>query len=126
MRQLPPLNALHAFEVAARYLSFQRAAEELDVTLTAISHQIKVLEDDLGIQLFRRRPRPLALTEAGQALYPAVRDSLDAIAKAIACLKRAPESADLTVSAINVFAAKWGCNAKKWGKRCSDRKAQKK
>ncbi len=107
MRNLPPLNALQAFEVAARYLSFQQAAEELDVTPTAISHQIKVLEEHLGLSLFRRRPRPLILTEAGQTLYPVIRDGLDAIDAAIARLQRTPESADLTVSALNVFAAKW-------------------
>lgn len=107
MRDLPPLNALHTFEVAARHLSFQQAAEELDVTPTAISHQIKVLEDYLRLPLFRRRPRPLALTEAGQLLYPAVHESLDVMAKAIAQLKRVPEFIDLTVSVTPVFAAKW-------------------
>lgn len=107
MRHLPPLNALHAFEVAARHLSFQEAAEELDVTPTAISHQIKVLEDHLEIPLFRRRPRPLALTEAGQFLYPVVREQFDAIAEAIARLRQEPNFTDLTVSVTNVFAAKW-------------------
>lgn len=107
MRQLPPLNALQVFEVAARYLSFQRAAEELDVTPTAVSHQIKILENRLELLLFRRRPRPLALTEAGQLLYPAVRDGLDAIANAIAQLKQVPESTSLTASVTPVFAAKW-------------------
>ncbi len=104
--QLPPLNALHTFEVAARYLSFQQAAEELDVTPTAVSHQIKVLEEYLGVSLFRRRPRPLVLTEAGQLLYPAVRDSLDTIASAIAQLQK-PNATDLTVSVTNAFAARW-------------------
>ncbi|MBE9169560.1 transcriptional regulator GcvA [Pleurocapsales cyanobacterium LEGE 06147] len=107
MRSLPPLNALHTFEVAARHLSFQQAAEELDVTSTAVSHQIKVLEEHLGVLLFRRRPRPLALTEAGQLLYPAVSKSLDEIAAAIAHLKQIPESTALTVSMTTVFAAKW-------------------
>lgn len=107
MRSLPPLNALHTFEVAARHLSFQQAAEELDVTSTAVSHQIKVIEDYLGVSLFRRRPRPLALTEAGELLYPVVNKSLDAIAAAIAQLKLAPESTTLTVSVTTVFAAKW-------------------
>jgi len=107
MRQLPPLNALRAFEAAARHLSFQLAAEELDVTPTAISHQIKVLEDDLGVQLFRRRPRPLVLTEAGQKLYPVLRDGLDAFVEAIARLRYDSEVTQLTVSVINVFAAKW-------------------
>lgn len=107
MRSLPPLNALHAFEVAARHLSFQRAAEELDVTPTAISHQVRALEDYLGIPLFRRRPRPLALTEAGQFLYPLMRDQFDAIAEAIGRLQQKSSSTELTVSVINVFATKW-------------------
>jgi LysR family transcriptional regulator, glycine cleavage system transcriptional activator len=107
MRSLPPLNALQTFEIAARHLSFQQAAEELDVTSTAVSHQIKVIEDYLGVSLFRRRPRPLALTQAGQLLYPAVSKSLDTIAAAIAQLKRVPESTTLAVSVTTVFAAKW-------------------
>jgi len=107
MRSLLPLNALQTFEVTARHLSFQQAAEELDVTPTAISHQIKVLEDYLGVSLFRRRPRPLSLTEAGQLLYPSVRDSLDKISAAIAQLQQTPESTTLTVSVTTVFAAKW-------------------
>lgn len=104
--QLPPLNALHAFEVAARHLSFQQAAVELDVTPTAVSHQIKLLENRLGLSLFRRRPRPLALTESGRLLYPAVREGLNTIAEAISQLKL-PDSTDLTVSVTTVFAAKW-------------------
>jgi LysR family glycine cleavage system transcriptional activator len=107
MRSLPPLNALHAFEVAAKHLSFQQAAAELDVTPTAISHQVKVLEDYLGLPLFRRRPRPLVLTEAGQFLYPVVRDQFDAVVEAIARLQQKPNSTDLTVSVTNVFAGKW-------------------
>lgn len=66
-------------------MSFQQAAEELDVTSTAVSHQIKVLEDYLEVSLFRRHPRPLALTEAGQVLYPVMRESLDIIAGASLC-----------------------------------------
>ena len=65
MRSLPPLAQLRAFEAAARHLSFKDAADELAVTPTAISHQIKLLESYCGRPLFRRRPRPLALTEAG-------------------------------------------------------------
>lgn len=107
MRSLPPLNALHTFEAVARHLSFQKAARELDVTSTAVSHQIKVVEDFLGVSLFRRRPRPLALTEAGEILYPAVSKSLDAIVAAIAQLEEASESTTLAVSVTTVFAAKW-------------------
>lgn len=107
MQPLPSLNALHVFEATARHLSFQQAAAELEVTPTAVSHQIKVLEGHLGLPLFRRRPRPLALTEAGQILYPAVRDGFAAIANAIAQLKPVPESTHLTVSVTPVFATKW-------------------
>jgi LysR family transcriptional regulator, glycine cleavage system transcriptional activator len=107
MRSLPPLNALHTFEVVARHLSFQQAAEELDVTSTAVSHQIKLLENHLGVTLFRRRPRPLTLTEAGHLLSPVVSQSFDAIAAAISPLRQIPESQTLTVSITTVFAAKW-------------------
>lgn len=68
--RLPPLNAMRAFEAAARHLSFMRAAEEVHVTPAAISHQIKALEDYLGVQLFRRLNRALALTEVAQACPP--------------------------------------------------------
>lgn len=107
MRQLPPLNALQVFETAARYLSFQRAAEELNVTPTAVSHQIKVLEDHLGLSLFQRRPRPLSFTEAGRILYPLVQESFDIIDTALIHLKHLPDSLDLTISVPPVFAAKW-------------------
>ena len=107
MRQLCSLNALQVFEAVARHLSFQKAAEELDVTSTAVSHQIKLLEADLEISLFRRRPRPLALTPAGEQLFPAVQESLDTLAAAIARLKQVNHPTDLTASVLNVFAAKW-------------------
>jgi LysR family glycine cleavage system transcriptional activator len=107
MRQLPSLNALQVFETVARHMSFQQAAEELDVTSTAVSHQIKLLETELGLPLFRRRPRPLALTDAGQVLFPVVQKSLDRLTEAIARIKHAPNTTTLTVSVINVFAAKW-------------------
>ncbi|MEM9089314.1 MAG: transcriptional regulator GcvA [Cyanobacteria bacterium P01_F01_bin.53] len=112
MRELPPLNALHAFEAAARQMSFQRAAAELDVTPTAISHQIKKLENHLGQALFiRRNPHPILLTEAGKQLYPVVRDGFDAFAEAIAQLNNhlnnRQSSTALTVTAINDFASKW-------------------
>src|SRR5712691_10729091 len=82
MRKLPPLKALCAFEAAARHMSFKAAADELSLTPTAISHQIRLLETILGESLFRRRPRPLTLTSAGTALFPAARDGFDAIAEA--------------------------------------------
>ncbi len=70
-RKLPPLNALRAFEAAARHLSVTRAAGELNVTPAAVSHQVKALEDRLGVALFRRLNRALMLTDAGQILLPA-------------------------------------------------------
>jgi len=108
MRHLPSLNALRAFEAAARHMSFQRAAEELDVTPTAISHQIKKLETQLQLSLFiRRNPHPLQLTEAGEQLYPVLCDGFDRFATAISALQPNPAATTLTVTAINDFALKW-------------------
>ena len=84
MRRLPPLKALRAFEAAARHMSFKAAADELGLTPTAVSHQIRLLETVLGGSLFRRRPRPLTLTPPGAALFPVVRSGFDAIAEAFA------------------------------------------
>jgi LysR family glycine cleavage system transcriptional activator len=106
-RRLPPLNALRAFEAAARHLSFTRAAAELHVTQTAISHQIKGLEERLGVRLFRRLPRGLLLTEEAQRYLPPVRDAFDRIAAATAQLAAAGSSGSLTVSVLPSFAAKW-------------------
>src|SRR5262249_44192259 len=77
MPRLPPLASLRAFEAAARHLSFKRASAELAVTPTAISHQIRLLEDWIGLKLFERRPRQLLLTIEGQRLYPVLRDGFD-------------------------------------------------
>jgi LysR family glycine cleavage system transcriptional activator len=106
-RRLPPLNALRAFEAAARHLSFTRAAEELHVTQTAISHQIKGLEERLGLRLFRRLPRGLLLTEEAQRLLPPVRDAFDQIAAALERLSASGSGGRLTVSVLPSFAAKW-------------------
>src|ERR1700754_3577031 len=75
-----PLNALRAFEAAARHLSFTRAAIELCVTQAAVSHQVKVLEQRLGATLFRRLPRGLMITEEGLALLPSLQESFDRMA----------------------------------------------
>jgi LysR family transcriptional regulator, glycine cleavage system transcriptional activator len=106
-RNLPPLNSLRAFEAAARHLSFTKAAEELHVTPAAISHQIKGLEDQLGVPLFRRLTRALRLTEAGQAALPPLRDGFDRLADAVDLLRAHEESGALTVSVGPSFAAKW-------------------
>jgi LysR family transcriptional regulator, glycine cleavage system transcriptional activator len=107
MRKLPPLRALHAFEAAARHHSFAAAASELGVTPTAISHQIRQLEEACGIKLFQRRPRPLLLTSAGTRLYPALRNGFDALASAIELLAEEDVQAPLRVTSPSAFASKW-------------------
>src|SRR5215468_6608784 len=98
MKSLPPLVELRAFDAAARHLSFKKAASELGVTPTAISHQIKLLERYCGHALFRRRPRPLMLTEAGARLFPGVRDGLESFATALATVKRDGDMQPLRVT----------------------------
>lgn len=83
MRKLPPLTELRAFEAAARCRSFKLAAVELGVTPTAVSHQIKLLEAYCGRALFRRQPRPMTLTWAGEQLFPVVRDGFGSFVEAI-------------------------------------------
>jgi LysR family transcriptional regulator, glycine cleavage system transcriptional activator len=107
MRKLPPLRALHAFEAAARHHSFTAAANELGVTPTAISHQIRQLEEACGTKLFQRRPRPLLLTSAGARLYPALRNGFDALASAVALLAEEDAQAPLRVTSPSAFASKW-------------------
>src|SRR5215470_3720188 len=104
MRKLPPLIELRAFEAAARHMSFKQAAVELGVTPTAISHQIRLLERYCGHPLFRRRPRPLSLTDAGARLFPAIRHGLEEFALAIAAVKRAGDRSPLRVTTTNAFA----------------------
>lgn len=107
MKRLPPLNALRSFEAAARFESFNKAAGQLHVTPSAVSHQIRTLEEYLGVDLFRRRPREVRLTEAGHTFLPPVRDALEQIATAAEHLMRRPESATLVVSAAPSFAIGW-------------------
>jgi LysR family glycine cleavage system transcriptional activator len=109
-RRLPPLNGLKAFEAAARSESFTRAAEELNVTQGAISHQVKALEDTLGVKLFHRERQRLILTEAGRDYLAVVRDALDRIAFGTEQLLQRQESGVLTVSTSPDFAAKWLVN----------------
>lgn len=104
---MPPLNTLRTFEAAARNLSFTKAAEELNVTQAAVSHQIKALEERLGIQLFKRLNRALVLTDAGQSYYPAIRDSIEAIRVATERLYELESTGTLTVTLLASFAAKW-------------------
>jgi LysR family transcriptional regulator, glycine cleavage system transcriptional activator len=107
MRKLPPLRALRAFEAAARHHSFSAAANELGVTPTAISHQIRQLEEAFGVKLFQRRPRPLLLTSAGARLYPALRNGFDALVSAVALLAEGDVQAPLRVTSPSAFASKW-------------------
>jgi LysR family glycine cleavage system transcriptional activator len=107
MKKLPPLTELRAFEAAARHLSFKQAAAELGVTPTAVSHQIRLLEQYCGRALFRRRPRPLSLTQAGARLFPVVRDGLDAFATALGAIRRHGDRQPLRVTTTNAFASRW-------------------
>lgn len=107
MRRLPPLATLRAFEAAARHLSFKQAAAELAVTPTAISHQIRLLEETLGRRLFERRARRVALTAAGQVLYPALREGLDAMARAVDAVRAMRNDRAVTLTATMTFTSKW-------------------
>jgi len=105
--RLPPLNALKAFEAAARHESFTRAAEELCVTQGAVSHQVKALEAELAIKLFNRERQRLIITEAGRDYLATVRDALDRIAAGTERLLQRQNAGVLTVSTSPDFAAKW-------------------
>lgn len=105
--RLPPLNALKALESAARHLSFKRAAQELNVTPAAISHQVKALEDYLGVALFRRVSRGLELTAAAHAALPKLSGGFDLLAEAVARMRPQPDSGQLTVSVAPSLAARW-------------------
>jgi LysR family glycine cleavage system transcriptional activator len=105
-RRLPPLGALRAFEAAARHLSFTKAADELHVTQAAVSQQVKTLEEALGLKLFNRYNRRLALTDAGQYYLPPLRDAFDTMAVATQRL-RSQEARQLRVTSLSSFAIKW-------------------
>ena len=106
-RRLPPLNALRAFEAAARHLNFSRAADELSVTPGAVSQQIQNLEDYVGASLFKRTPKGLLLTHAAQTALPALREAFDRLAEAASLLTAAVDGRRLTITAAPSFAAKW-------------------
>ncbi len=105
--RFPPLNAIRAFEAAARHLSFKKAAKELHVTPGAVSHQVKLLEEHLGVVLFHRLTRALELTTAAQAMLPKVREGLDALQAAVERVKDREDVRSLTVVAPPNFAARW-------------------
>jgi len=106
-RRLPPLNGVRAFEAAARYLSFTKAAEELNVTPAAVGQQVKTLEDYFGVQLFIRLTRALRLTEAGQLILPYLHNGFDQIGEADRILRSRRDKRTLTVSVAPTFGAKW-------------------
>jgi LysR family glycine cleavage system transcriptional activator len=107
LRRLPPLNALKAFEAAARSESFTKAAQELNVTQGAVSHQVKALEATLGLKLFNREHQRLVITEAGRDYLTVVRDAFDRIALGTERLVQRQSSGALTISTSPDFAAKW-------------------
>lgn len=106
MRKLPAIGALRVFEAAARRLSFKDAAEELNVTPTAVSHQIKHLEQAIGVALFERGPRRVTLTAAGRQLFPTLRDGFDSIERAIEQLVRAQGAQVARLSSTVAFMAR--------------------
>jgi LysR family glycine cleavage system transcriptional activator len=106
-RSLPPLNALRAFEAAGRHLSLTKAAAELHVTPAAISHQVKSLEEWLGVPLFRRLNRAILLTDAGQGCLKGLRDGFDRLSEAVESVRVHAATGPLTVSVAPSFASKW-------------------
>lgn len=107
MRTNLPLNALRAFEASARHLSFTKAGLELHVTQAAISHQVKSLEENLGVRLFRRLPRGLALTDEGMGLMPVLEESFRRIGSTLDRFTDGKLREPLTVGAVGTFAVGW-------------------
>jgi LysR family glycine cleavage system transcriptional activator len=107
LRRLPSLNALKAFEAAARHESFTKAAAELSVTQGAVSHQVKALEAELGMKLFNRERQRLVITGAGRGYLEVVRDAFDRLAVGTERLRQVQTSGALTVTTSPNFAAKW-------------------
>ncbi len=107
LRPLPPLNALRAFEATARHLSFTKAADELSVTPAALSHQVRGLEELLGERLFRRMVRSIALTPAGELLYPGLHAAFVQIRQTVDLLTHRASDRVLVVSAPPGFTSKW-------------------
>ncbi|HYD57496.1 MAG TPA: transcriptional regulator GcvA [Burkholderiales bacterium] len=105
--RLPPLNALRVFEAAARHLSFKEAANELSITQAAVSHQVKGLEEFLGVELFRRAGRGVQLTEAARACLPKLREGFDALAAAVETIRERGQETELVITAPPVFTARW-------------------
>ena len=104
--KLPPLQAIRAFEAAARHASFTKAANELGMTQAAVSYQIKVLEERIGTPLFLRKPRQVALTETGQRLAPAITEAFALIGDAYAAARGGADGL-LCISTVQTFASNW-------------------
>jgi len=107
MRRLPPLDSLRAFEAAARHLSFTKAAAELHVTQSAVSHRINGLEEELGVTLFRRLTRRMELTPAGERLALGVRRGLAEFVAAVTAVDPRRTSSRLVVSVLPSFGQRW-------------------
>ena len=105
--RFPSLNALRTFEAAARHSSFKAAADELFVSHSAVSHQIKLLEQNLGVDLFLRKPRSVELTRPGRAYYPILRDAFDRIAEGTELIVNAKVHSTLTLQVYSTFAIRW-------------------
>jgi LysR family transcriptional regulator, glycine cleavage system transcriptional activator len=106
-RRLPSLNALRTFEAAARHGSFKAAADELCVSQSAVSHQIKLLQADLGVELFVRKLNGVELTRQGRAYFPILRDAFERIAAGTELLRGAPGRPTLTLQVYSTFAIRW-------------------
>jgi LysR family glycine cleavage system transcriptional activator len=106
-KDIPPLNALRAFEAAGRHLSITKAADELCVTVAAVSHQVKTLEAYLEVRLFRRAGNSLFLTDAGQAFLPGLRAGFAELERAIDALREHDCRGPLVLSVAPIFATKW-------------------
>jgi LysR family glycine cleavage system transcriptional activator len=104
---MPPLSSLRAFEAAARHLSLTKAAQELNVTAGALSHQIRGLEEFIGVDLFERRVRSIALTPAGKLLYPGLQTGFTRIREAVLSLRNASDNRVLVVSTPPGLTSKW-------------------
>src|SRR2546430_5845016 len=107
LRRLPSLNALKAFEAAARHESFTKAADELSVTQGAVSHQVKALELELGLRLFNRERQRLVITDAGRSYLEVVRDAFDRLAVGTNRVLQLQTSGVLAVTTSPNFATKW-------------------
>lgn len=107
VRKLPPLKTLKGFEAAARLLSLRKAAEELHLTHAAISHQIRLLEDDLGVALFTRNGRAIELTRQGQQFYPVVRNAIEILINGSGAIRRSGKPSELTIQTYVTVSIRW-------------------